>query len=1021
MRPVRLEMQAFGPYERKTVIDFTVLGENNFFLIDGATGAGKTSIFDAMCYALYGRGSTDGRNKEDVLRNSESDAHTPMYVDFVFQLGEEKWHVLRGQVQELDKRTGKPRKNLSSVLRLERLLPAGGAEPYPETGVDAINGRIADLIGLQLAQFRQVVLLPQGEFQRFLKANTKERAALMEKLFNAGIYKTIAAKLKAKRDESEQAYQLLQERQKGVLSGAGVADVTAFTAKLEAGEKQVAALAQDEAPLLQARDKTRQALEQGRAAAKLLQAREAAEKNLAACRQQVMQDAGRKERLARAEKAAGIADVAAQAARAQQRTIGKREELAALQAEGKKAHEREAKLHQLAEQAEAEAPARQKLQQKWQELQNLLPEAARWERVTQEMAQAQQAAREAKQALQQAVGRQKAQQEAQQQDEAELQQLREQAAVPEALQAEQQNLQQEAQRARQAAAYEKQLQAAQDKAGKAKQALQRTQEAARCAEHELRQKQQAARLGRAFLVAQELREGEPCPVCGATEHPHPAVRPEDMPGDEELEAADVRLQQCRHDAEQAQAAWQAADSRQQALQGSREALGEVRPLNPIMAELQELQEKLAAAMKAKERQQLLAQKLVKAKEEAGRLQLAVTAAQQALADKQNAATAAETARQAVAARLPEAYRPRGAAAAAVARAQQTYEEAQAAAERTQKQWQDAKDDLIGKREAYKRGVKAFDEYRQQEQDAQAQFASRLAEAGFADAAAYREALAGEWQRSSYRQQVQQELNDHQQQAFAAQEALAKARQEAEGISQPDLTALTQAAQQAEQAYEAHRSRLAAAQAALQQLQAYQKELAEAQEQGDKVRREYEILQELSDVANGGRGSRVTFQNYVLHSWLLDVIAAANGRLLRMTRDRYELRESSRRAGNALGGLDMEIVDNDMGTTRALETLSGGESFLAALALALGLSDTVQTFAGGIHLDTMLIDEGFGTLDSEALDIAMRALIQLQRSGRLIGIISHVKELKQCIPTQLEVSRLPHGGSTARFVFGTAAE
>ena len=118
---------------------------------------------------------------------------------------------------------------------------------------------------------------------------------------------------------------------------------------------------------------------------------------------------------------------------------------------------------------------------------------------------------------------------------------------------------------------------------------------------------------------------------------------------------------------------------------------------------------------------------------------------------------------------------------------------------------------------------------------------------------------------------------------------------------------------------------------------------------------------------------------------------------------------------------MEIVDNDMGTTRALETLSGGESFLAALALALGLSDTVQTFAGGIHLDTMLIDEGFGTLDSEALDIAMRALIQLQRSGRLIGIISHVKELKQCIPTQLEVSRLPHGGSTARFVFGTAAE
>ena len=146
---------------------------------------------------------------------------------------------------------------------------------------------------------------------------------------------------------------------------------------------------------------------------------------------------------------------------------------------------------------------------------------------------------------------------------------------------------------------------------------------------------------------------------------------------------------------------------------------------------------------------------------------------------------------------------------------------------------------------------------------------------------------------------------------------------------------------------------------------------------------------------------------------------ANQRLLIMSRGQYELHAGQRQRANQQGGLDMEIFDHYSGYARPLATLSGGESFLASLALALGLADVVQACAGGVRLDTMFIDEGFGTLDSETLDVALKALFELQKSGRLIGIISHVEELRSRIPARLEVTKTKSGGSTAHFELGTA--
>jgi exonuclease SbcC len=181
--------------------------------------------------------------------------------------------------------------------------------------------------------------------------------------------------------------------------------------------------------------------------------------------------------------------------------------------------------------------------------------------------------------------------------------------------------------------------------------------------------------------------------------------------------------------------------------------------------------------------------------------------------------------------------------------------------------------------------------------------------------------------------------------------------------------------------------------------------------------EHQVLGHLSNMAKGNNTYRITFERYVLAAFLEDIIVAANLRLTQMTDGRYLLsRTQELQRRNAKGGLELEVYDNYTGMNRHVKTLSGGEGFMASLSMALGLADVVQSYAGGVQLDTMFIDEGFGTLDQESLDSAINCLVDLQKTGRLVGIISHVQELKERIDTRLEVLGTNIGSHT-RFVVG----
>jgi DNA repair protein SbcC/Rad50 len=202
---------------------------------------------------------------------------------------------------------------------------------------------------------------------------------------------------------------------------------------------------------------------------------------------------------------------------------------------------------------------------------------------------------------------------------------------------------------------------------------------------------------------------------------------------------------------------------------------------------------------------------------------------------------------------------------------------------------------------------------------------------------------------------------------------------------------------------------------LRQLDAWLGDLCKTQDELETLEARYAVAGRIAEVASGHNAQGITFQRFVLAALLDDVLVAASERLHTMSRRRFSLQRATTRADRRLaGGLDLQVYDSYTGTTRAVSTLSGGESFLASLSLALGLADVVQAYAGGVHLDTLFVDEGFGSLDPEALDLAFRALVDLQRAGRLVGIISHIPELKERIDVRLEVIPTQRG-SVTRFI------
>ena len=313
--------------------------------------------------------------------------------------------------------------------------------------------------------------------------------------------------------------------------------------------------------------------------------------------------------------------------------------------------------------------------------------------------------------------------------------------------------------------------------------------------------------------------------------------------------------------------------------------------------------------------------------------------------------------------------------------------------------------------------RAAEEASQNAQTAQTAYADARRSAGFSSEEEYHAAVEGKWADSKHLDAVRERLTLYDSKRKAAEEVFQKAKDAADGCVAPDMEALKaaeaaadQAVQDAAQEQGKRTERWNALNRMMQSIDALEQSVAARAQR-------YRIIGKLASVAAAKAPYQVHFQTYVLRSILSDVIEAANARLIVMSRGRYRLIHGEGGHKNKWWGLEIDVFDEYTGLPRVSRTLSGGETFLASLALALGLSDVVQHYAGGMHLDMIFIDEGFGSLDSETLDIAIRALLEVQQEGgRLVGIISHVEELRARIPVHLEVLRTANG-SRAHFTQG----
>ncbi|HEX5641398.1 MAG TPA: SMC family ATPase [Thermoleophilia bacterium] len=861
MRPLRVVMEAFGPYAAQQTLDFAELRGASFFLITGPTGSGKTTVLDAMSFALYGVTSggpeSEGGRSGASMRSDHADPGLLTRVTFDFALGGDRYRIVREPEQERPKLRGDGvtvHGQSATLWRLRQSSEGLAEDGGPlETGWSKVSARSEVLLGFRAEQFRQVVMLPQGRFQRLLAADSREREQILRALFDTGHYSAVEAELKRAAKGLSDAAKTLRDKRAEALRQAE-AETAEDLAERRARQALEAAEAAGHAGTAErARDEAQTRLQGGREAVARLDELAAAEAAAAAVAEREQLVAGARAELGAAEQAAAVSGAAARVAAAR---AGAAERRVA-------AEEHEAERLRRAEAAAEAAAALEKLEGEAEDREAAAAECLRLKGLVGATADLAAAAADAGDA---------------------------DVVCGEAR--------------RVAAAADADWTAARDAAAEAEAAWRNAQ---------------------AGHLAAGLSSGEPCPVCGSTDHPSPATLPARAPGQDEVEAL-------RTAADRASAARDAA---------TRSLLRAESTAAAAAACLQERQKATAAEF----------------------------------ADPAALQTAIATAEQRSAA-LVAAYRDASSAAQQTATAAATAATAAAtsAAEL----------------------VKADEEVRA----SCAELTERLSAAGFADEEAWLAACREPQQVGRLRELIA----DHAEAAARAAERLRLARAAAEGVTTPDLEALETAALAA--AAEALSARTAAVElaAAADTASRQLERLEELEREAAVVHERYEVIGRLADVANGDNPRHLSFQRYVLGAFLDDVLVAASQRLHLMTKGRYRLERTERRfGGRSAAGLNLEVYDAWTGIARPVATLSGGESFMAALSLALGLAEVVQAHAGGIHLETVFVDEGFGSLDDESLDLAIAALMGLGEDGRLVGIISHVSELRERIDARLEIT------------------
>ena len=1039
MKPLKLTMQAFGPYAGTETIDFKQLENRTMFVISGKTGSGKTTIFDGISYAIYGKASGEDRNGPD-LRSQFAEDELLTEVTLEFSLRQKTYRITRSPQQERKKKSGEGTTNVGAKAEFY-LIDENGELQLLASNVREVDEKIKEIMIIDSNQFRQILMIPQGEFRKLLTSDSKDKEVILQRLFHTEIYKRVEEKLKEEATVLKKSVEDQVEKRNSALRSIKAVENEELKEYVEAGstndvlilpllKKEIGAmeiklekLNRDRDKLQLERDKMQQRLFEAEATLKQIQSLETLKMTKEKLEGQMSLFAEKEKQTVLAKKAALLeaqeqlchrlkADL--DSITNQVNVITKRIEqltvrLTAAEKEHQKQIDREPERKAAAEQVNRLENMKEdvhvfaSIASQFAELQQSLESSAK----NRENSEAQLKSTEErlKVLLAEKEGAEKAQITYLENDR-KLEKLLLELDKLNRLG----NHNQKVTQAR--ASFEA-------RKGIFDQAVSRLNDAKATVE-ELEQKWLHSQ---ASVLAASLQNGSACPVCGSEHHPEPAEATGGfIPTEEDLKAAREQITGIEREKGAAEKSYIEADTTLRSMiESGEEMITEIVKFRTdfvvgqladtvllTQSEVEKLQyEQNQHSVKLKGLEKIKSE-IKRFEDDKERLNKQLKAIDESYQSLMIQYTEKKTTLERITEKIPEQLRSLQVFESKVKSARLLQQQLDEELEQARKNYQEAKELLGTEKARSEEAEKRLKEIDSQLTAERETFKNNMTSQGFENYQAYHQAKIPE----QAIQQLDADILNYREEVRSVSDRFAELSELLKDVKKPDMETLqaefaqlNNMIRETDEAYQDLNLKKRDNQSILDQVDTLNEQMKVLEEK-------YKLVGHLFEISKGQNTYRITFERYVLAAFLDDILAEANLRLNKMTSGRYRLlRKTDRSKGNVQSGLELLVLDAYTGQERHVKTLSGGESFKAALSLALGLADVVQNYAGGVSLETMFIDEGFGTLDPESLDQAIEALIDIQSSGRLVGIISHVPELKERIDARLEVISTQTGSKT----------
>ncbi|HHZ5407184.1 MULTISPECIES: AAA family ATPase [Bacillus cereus group] len=1027
MRPIQLIMTAFGPYKQKEVIDFDDLGEHRIFAISGNTGAGKTTIFDAICYVLYGEASGEERSDTSMLRSQFADDNVYTSVELTFQLKGKRYEIKRqlGHKKQGNKTITGHAVELYEVIDEEK-VPA-----VDRFHVTDVNKKVEDLIGLSKHQFSQIVMLPQGEFRKLLTSETENKEEILRRIFKTDRYKLMRELLDQKR---KQWKDVLQEKQKerelyfrnvfklpirdGALLETLVEQEHVNTHQVVEALEQETAVYKVEVEQLQVEQDVQ--TKQLKDAETLFHAAKSVNEKFIDLQQKNEKYNTLQENrtviemketfFKRAEQAKRLLPFEQwheEAMQNEQKAESLLKQIIAKKENIMNNFELAQKKYEVVKNKEPERENAKKLVQRLEELQPIIASLAEKQLNLQNAEMQIGKLKESMQNLDRQLEEHTNQKQLMS---GELQQL-EQALEQYVDKVEElTNMREDAKVLKQAYDVWQEKQKFEQEKEVAYSKMQLAVNAYENMERRWLSEQ-------AGILALHLHDGESCPVCGSTNHPKKAT--EQSGAIDENELNDLRDK--KNIAEklhvQIEEKWnfyhlqyeQVIEEVKKRAYHSEEL---VETYSALVQKGKQLATEVNTLKASEETRKQTAVKIKSVEEKVDALQKqkreVETEQHRIEMDCMQLRTSYEHDKKSI----PENLQTVQAWKVQFDQAMHELRLMEDEWKKVQEAYQHWQNENIRIQAEQEGATNQFESAKLKKEETFTRFMKELEQSGFTDQSTYKEAKLSD----AEMEMIQKEIQSY----YSSLEVLAKQIEELHAELKDkeymDITALGEHIKELEINLDIIKEKRQRAQNAVTYISDLHENIRRIDEQIHEEEKAFQELVDLYEVMKGDNESRISFERYILIEYLEQIVQIANERLRKLSNGQFYLKRSERvEKRNRQSGLGLDVYDAYTGQTRDVKTLSGGEKFNASLCLALGMADVIQAYEGGISIETMFIDEGFGSLDEESLTKAVDALIDLQKSGRFIGVISHVQELKNAMPAVLEVTKQKDGCSQTRFV------